>query len=167
MSLPDPIAGGSIFQIAFVVESLTDALERYQTVLGPRSWRCYTFGARSHATCEYRGGPTDFSVQLALSDGSPQLELIEPVEGPSIHADWLDERGEGVHHLGVIVESVPRIVERMTAAGYEVVQAGSGFGEAGDGAYAYFDTWRDVGVSIEVVEPPDRLPNLDFVWPEP
>jgi catechol 2,3-dioxygenase-like lactoylglutathione lyase family enzyme len=166
MNQPDPLAGTSIFQVAFVVHDLTGALERYQTLLGPRSWRCYIFGADWHSSCEYRGGPTSFSVRLALSDGSPQLELIQPIEGPSIHEDWLRERGEGVHHLGVIVDSVPRTVERMATAGYEVVQTGSGFGADGDGVYAYFDTWRDIGVSIEVVEPPGRMPDPDFVWPE-
>jgi hypothetical protein len=135
-------------------------------LLGPRSWRCYIFGADWHSSCEYRGGPTSFSVRLALSDGSPQLELIQPIEGPSIHEDWLRERGEGVHHLGVIVDSVPRTVERMATAGYEVVQTGSGFGAEGDGVYAYFDTSRDIGVSIEAVEPPSRMPDPDFVWPE-
>lgn len=54
----------------------------------------------------------------------------------------------------------------MAAAGYEVVQAGSGFGVDGDGAYAYFDTWRDIGLSIEAVEPPGRMPDPDFVWPD-
>jgi hypothetical protein len=28
------------------------------------------------------------------------------------------------------------------------------------------DTWNDIGVSIEVVEPPDRMPDPDFVWPD-
>jgi 4-hydroxyphenylpyruvate dioxygenase-like putative hemolysin len=134
-------------------------------LFGVRSWRGYSFGARQHAACEYRGGPTNFSVLLALSDESPQLELIQPLDGPSIHQDFLVEHGEGVQHLGVIVESVPTAVEEMAGAGYEVTQSGSGFGAAGDGRYAYFGTEAELGVSIEAVEPPGRMPDPDFVWP--
>jgi hypothetical protein len=60
---------------------------------------------------------------------------------------------------------VQRAVEQMARAGYEVTQSGSGFGAAGDGVYAYFGTEADLGVSIEAVEPPDRMPPPDFLWP--
>lgn len=93
-------------QVAFVVADLDPALERYSRVLGATLWHCYTFDAATHATAEYRGGTTDFSVRLALNDQSPQLELIQPLNGASIHRDWLEERRTGVHHLGYVVDSV-------------------------------------------------------------
>ena len=31
--------------------------------------------------------------------GNTMWELIEPVDGPSIYQEFLDERGEGLHHL--------------------------------------------------------------------
>ena len=157
---------GPIFQVAFVVRDVRAGLERITAVFGQRQWRCFRFGSSTHASCEYRGEPTEFSVLVALSDGSPQLELVQPVEGPGVHREWLDVRGEGMQHLGVVVESVPLAVEQMARGGYEVIQAGSGFGADGDGVYAYFDTEKDIGVSLEVVEPPERLPGLAFTWPE-
>src|SRR5262245_15252627 len=145
----EELLGGRLFQIAFVVDDLEQGLERYTTVLGGAPWRCYTFSASLHSTCEYRGGPTDFSARLAFNDASPQIELIEPLSGASIHRDWLEERGEGVHHLGVIVESVATATARMEAAGYERIQSGAGFGAGEDGAYAYFDARRDLGLVLE------------------
>jgi catechol 2,3-dioxygenase-like lactoylglutathione lyase family enzyme len=159
------LLGGEIFQIGIVVRDLEAALTRYSTVLGAAPWRCYRFSAAMHTSCEYRGGPTAFSAGLALNDQSPQLELVEPREGPSIHADWLTERGEGVHHVGVIVDSVPSAVSTMSRAGYPVIQSGEGFGDEGDGAYAYFDTVGDLGLVVEAVEPPTRMPEPDFLWP--
>lgn len=147
------------------MRDLRAALTRYSAVFGVRRWRCYSFGASRHAACEYRGGPTDFTALLALSDESPQLELIQPLDGASIHQDFLDTHGEGLQHLGVLVESVPRTVEQMAGAGYEVTQSGSGFGAEGDGIYAYFGTEAELGVSLEAVEPPTRMPDPDFVWP--
>lgn len=156
---------GRLFQMAFVVCDFDSALARYTTVLGGAPWRCYTFSAALHRRCEYRGGSTEFASRLALNDGSPQLELIEPLRGSSIHREWLDERGEGFHHVGMVVDSVEAATDRMTQAGYDVVQSGSGFGMDGDGAYAYFDTVRELGFFVEAVEPPRRLPDPDFVWP--
>ncbi len=156
---------GDLFQIGFVVRDLDAALARYTRVLGGAPWRVFTFSAAIHREAVYRGGPTDFSVRLALNGGSPQYELIEPQRGPGVHQDWLDERGEGFHHVGVIVDSLGAAVERMTADGYEAVQTGSGFGAAGDGAYAYFDTVADLGFLVEAVEPPARMPDPDRIWP--
>ena len=165
MELSEPLVGSPIFQVAFVVRDLRAALPRYSALFGVGGWRGFTFGASLHTACEYRGGPTDFSVLLALSDGAPQLELIQPVRGPGIHEDFLNARGEGLQHLGVIVPSVARTVEQMAGAGYEVTQSGAGFGADGDGVYAYFGTEAELGVSIEAVEPPERMPAPDFLWP--
>lgn len=154
-----------IAQIAFVVSDIRAALGRYSRLLGPSSWRCYTFSASMHEQAEYHGVPAEFSALLALNDQSPQLELIQPLEGNSIHRDWLEEHGEGVHHVGVVVDSLAEEVAGMTEAGYPVIQSGSGFGAGGDGAYAYFDTAADLGVIVEAFEPPRSLPEPDFVWP--
>jgi methylmalonyl-CoA/ethylmalonyl-CoA epimerase len=159
------LVGGQVFQIAFVVRDLDAALERYTRVLGGAPCRIFTFSAAIHREAVYRGSPTDFSVRLALNGTSPQYELIEPVSGAGVHGAWLDERGEGFHHVGVIVESVAATVERMAAAGYETIQTGSGFGAAGDGTYAYFDTAADLGFLVEAVEPPERMPDPDRTWP--
>jgi catechol 2,3-dioxygenase-like lactoylglutathione lyase family enzyme len=153
----EALVGGRLFQVAFVVRDLDAALARFGGLLPTGGWRCYTFGSAMHAETEYLGAPAEFSVRLALSDSSPQLELIQPLEGASIHRDLLDEVGEGLHHVGVVVDSVPDTVGRMSAAGYEVVQSGSGFGVDGDGVYAYFDTREALGVYVEAVEPPRRL----------
>ena len=156
---------GEIFQLGVVVRDLEAALARYSAVLGAAPWRCYEFSAAMHTSCEYHGGPTAFSAGLALNNGSPQLELVEPRNGPSIHADWLAERGEGIHHVGVIVGSLDQAVSAMSRAGYPVIQSGVGFGAERDGAYAYFDTTAHLGLVVEAVEPPDRMPEPDFVWP--
>ena len=53
----------------------------------------------------------------------------------------------------------------MSQAGYPVIQSGAGFGAARDGAYAYFDTTAQLGLIVEAVEPPDHMPEADFVRP--
>jgi hypothetical protein len=149
-----------------VVTDIWAAIERYDRMLGPRQWSCYRFGSAMHASCSYRGEPAEFEVFLAIGDGEPQFELIEPLAGRTVHADWLREGGKGVHHLGVVIRSVSECVERMERAGYSVIQAGEGIGPACDGRYAYFDTARDLGVDLEAIEPPSGMPEPEFIWPE-
>jgi catechol 2,3-dioxygenase-like lactoylglutathione lyase family enzyme len=165
MNAVEALVDGRTFQIAFVVRDLDAALVRYTRVLGGAPWRIFTFSAAIHREAAYRGSSTDFSVRLALNGTSPQCELIEPVRGPGVHEAWLEELGEGFHHVGVIVDSLDATVERMAAAGYSTIQTGAGFGPAGDGAYAYFDTAADLGFLVEAVEPPERMPDPERIWP--
>jgi catechol 2,3-dioxygenase-like lactoylglutathione lyase family enzyme len=158
--------GGRLFQIAMVVSDLDAALRRSADVFGVVSpWRCYVFGPNGQHV--YHGRPTSFSVRLALNDAKPQMELIQPLEGDSIHRDWLAEHGEGLHHIGFIVASVSQATAAMAALGVSPIQSGTGFGARGDGdgAYAYFDAVESLGVIVEAVEPPSGLPEPDALWP--
>jgi methylmalonyl-CoA/ethylmalonyl-CoA epimerase len=156
--------GGRLFQIGIVVADLDAGLRRSADIVGEQRWRCYDFGQVGRH--EYHGRATTCSLRLALNDASPQMELIQPLEGDSIHRDWLAERGEGLHHIGFVVPSVERAITAMAALGIAVIQSGTGFGAAGDGdgAYAYFDSASSFGVITEAVEPPSSLP-APTIWP--
>jgi hypothetical protein len=163
-----PIAalkGRPVFQIAFVVADFDEALNRFQGVLAPGPWRCFTFGSEQHQSCDYRGEPAEFTTYLALNGSAPQFELIQPLSGKGAHQEWLDEHGEGFHHIGVLVNSVEDTSAQMNDAGYETIQLGSGIGPNRDGAYAYFDTTPELGFVIEAVEPPTSMPEPDRIWP--
>jgi methylmalonyl-CoA/ethylmalonyl-CoA epimerase len=84
------------------------------------------------------------------------------VTGPSIHADWLEERGEGFHHIGYVVASLAQTTAEMEAAGHPPIARIHSFGAAGDGAAAYYDTADVLGFLVEAVEPPALMPPTDF-----
>jgi methylmalonyl-CoA/ethylmalonyl-CoA epimerase len=88
-----------------------------------------------------------------VSRARPVLyELMESVEGPNILEEFLEERGEGLHHLGYIVPDIDAEISEMKEKGYPLLQSGRGFGKDGDGAYALFDTERDFGCILEALE---------------
>jgi methylmalonyl-CoA/ethylmalonyl-CoA epimerase len=148
----EAFAGRPIDHIAFVVHDFDAALARHSAVLHTGTWRTFTLGSADHVRTEYRGRPNEFTARLALNDTQPQLELVQPLTGETTWGDWLEQRGEGVHHLGIVVDSVPAAIQQAERAGYEVVQAGFGVGEQRDGGYAYFDTSALLGVIVEAVE---------------
>lgn len=157
--------GRPIGQIGIVVRDLERALERYSALLGLGPWSGYMYGPTTVPALTYRGQPGGYSMRLALAGGSPQVELLEPLEGPSIYHEWLDSRAEGLHHLGIYIDSLADAIESMTSAGYALLQSGSGYGLDGDGGYAYFDTERDATVILEAIEVPRRRREPDFTWP--
>lgn len=157
------LEGLSPFQIAFVVRDLERSVSEFDARLSAGPWRGWVFGPQGEGR-EYRGRPAEWSLRVALNSGSPQYELVEPVEGPSIHADWLAERGEGFHHVGYAVESVAAVTEEMERAGHPVIARIHSFGADGDGAAAYYDTGAALGFLVEAVEPPRQMPAVDFTF---
>lgn len=167
-SLPFPgpaeaYVGRAVGQIGIVVRDLEAACRRYSALWRNGPWRCFTYSPAilSHQT--YRGEPSRFSVRIGLNTTTPQIELLQPLEGPSVYDDWLERRGQGLHHLAVFVESADEAIESMARIGYQVLQQGRGFGMDGDGAFVYFDTERDFDYLLEVVEVPERRREPEFI----
>jgi methylmalonyl-CoA/ethylmalonyl-CoA epimerase len=155
-SLPSAFRGLAITQVAFLVPDLAAGVETWSAALGRSDWLVYTYSPETVPHLSFRGKPGKFSMRLALSGASPQLELIEPLEGPSIYHEWLEERGFGAHHLGFHVPRLGPIAETLAADGFSPVQAGSGYGVDGDGAFAYYDLVDALGLYVEVIETPAR-----------
>ena len=151
------LQGLAPFQLGFVVRDVQRAAHE----LGAGPWRGWLFGPQGQGR-EYRGRPAEWSLRLALNDRNPQFELIQPLDDPSVHADWLEERGEGFQHVAYVAPSLEQITSEMEAAGHPAVARIHAFGAAGDGAAAYFDTVAALGFMVEAVEPPARMPPPDF-----
>ena len=137
------------------------AAREFDARLSAGPWRGWVFGPQGQGR-EHRGTPAEWTLKVALNSRRPQYELIEPLDGPSIHADWLVERGEGFHHVGYIVDSVEAVTREMEAAGHPAVARIHSFGAAGDGVAAYYDTADALGFLVEAVEPPAEMPAVDF-----
>jgi catechol 2,3-dioxygenase-like lactoylglutathione lyase family enzyme len=165
MTLIPPIAGRPPDQIGILVADMEEAMRRYEDVWALGGWRGFHYDPDTVPVMTYRGEPGAYRVTIAISPTTPQIELVESQQGPSIYEEWLAERGEGLHHLGFWVASLEASVAEFEAAGYEAIQTGSGYGLDGDAGYAYFDTARELGVILELIEVPRRRREPDFVYP--
>ena len=146
-----------ICQVGLIVRDIERSSEAYSRVFGlPRPEIIVTDGPEIAHT-RFRGQPTDARAKLAFFDmGQVSLELIEPIGGPSTWREFLDERGEGVHHIAFTVEGTDAVVAFLAEAGIRVVQQGDYTG----GRYTYVDSAPTLGVILELLEnfgpPPDR-----------
>lgn len=147
--MPSPLSGHP-FQVGIVVADVEAVLRRHEALFGDAEWLIVENGPQNMHGLHVRGEPAEFSMRLALRGSDPQVELLQPLEGPDILSEWLERRGEGLHHLGYEVPSLDETIGLMAQAGYECVQHGYGFGADG---FAYFDTERDLGYLVEAIEP--------------
>jgi len=150
-----PFLQKGIAQVAILVPNLEEAVEQYWKLFGIGDWHFYTYGKPLVKKMSYHGRPTEYRMRVALSYLGPmRIELIEPVEGDTVYADFIAEHGYGVHHFGVLVDDMAKAIAQAEAAGLQMTMDGSGFGLHGDGHYAYLDTERTLGVAIELIERP-------------
>lgn len=101
---------------------------------------------------EYLGRPNETELQIAVvSDGIRAAELIQPGGGPSVWADALSVRGEGVHHVALTVEDLEKTLRDGTASGMKLLVRG----HSTAGKYAYAEV-PEAGTVFEFVEPENR-----------
>ena len=87
--------------------------------------------------------------------GQVELELIQILEGDSVHLEFLREHGEGIHHLGFRVADFEAKLAQAKAMGLEVLQTGP-VGRF----YAYLDTRPQSGLIFELIEDDGSRPEL-------
>jgi methylmalonyl-CoA/ethylmalonyl-CoA epimerase len=151
-------------QVGILVDDLEAGARRFAALYGVDEWRVWTYGPDVTSSLTYRGRAAEYAMRLALSGSGPQIELIEPLRGPTIYGEWIERHGYGLHHLGTVVDDVAEGIRRMEAAGFELIQSGAGYGLDGDGGYAYFDTLDRLGYVVELIEVPARRRQPELIW---
>jgi methylmalonyl-CoA/ethylmalonyl-CoA epimerase len=125
--------------VAVAVRRIEDRLPLYRDLLG------IPLAAEEEVAGE--------KVRVAiLGEGAGRIELLEATEPGSPVDRFVRERGEGIHHLCFLVDSVEETCERLRGAGLQLaggVRAGS------EGTRIAFLHPRDAGgVLIELREEP-------------
>jgi hypothetical protein len=156
----------TVSQIALVVLDLDEAVRRYWAQCGIGPWRTYTYQPPLVKDMTYRGRRHDYRMRLALAQaGDVMLELIQPLSDENIYTEHLRAKGPGLHHIGIVVPSVQAAVAEAVRGGVQVLQSGRGYGLRGDGAYAYMDTERLLGMIVEYIEVPNERVAPEAVYP--
>jgi methylmalonyl-CoA/ethylmalonyl-CoA epimerase len=114
VSTTPPAGPLPISQIAIVVKDIDQALERYHRALGWGPWNVYEHKPPALHDTYLHGEPTDFTMIGAETHvGDLVVELLQPEDGPSIYKEWLESRGEGLHHIAVMRPNPTESAETM------------------------------------------------------
>ncbi len=155
-----------VAQLGFVVKDLDAAVEQYWKLFGVGPWHFYTYGAPLLKKMSYRGKKVDYRMRIALANIGPlRIELIQPLEGDTVYAEFVREHGYGIHHLGLLVPNMTEALAHAAEKGLEMTMDGAGFGRDGDGHYAYLETEALVGTTLELIERPKNRMPPEKVYP--
>lgn len=138
-----------LFQVGIVVSDLEESMRRYKDLLGIDSWHVFEITPETNQFT-YHGKPVEHSFKAAFTMlGKLMVELLEPLEGKGIYRDFLNEHGEGIHHLGhVRVENLEQAIRELEEAGFPCIETGGD--AAGFHTWAYVDTTPALGYILEL-----------------
>jgi methylmalonyl-CoA/ethylmalonyl-CoA epimerase len=124
MVLPSQIP---ISQVALVVKDLESSMREYTESMGWGPWTIYEYKPpRLHDTL-VRGKPLESTwIGAETPVGSTYIELLQPLEGPSVFREFMERCGEGVHHIGYwakTMEESDQIRKSFAARGVEILMS--------------------------------------------
>jgi catechol 2,3-dioxygenase-like lactoylglutathione lyase family enzyme len=145
----EALGSNVIVQVGLIVRDVEETTKAYADVFGVDVPQWFLTDPEDVAHTRYRGEPTTARAKLAFFDmGSIQIELIEPVGGPSTWQEYLDAHGEGVHHIAFQIKGMAEQVAYLESKGMPLVQRGDYTG----GRYAYIDSAPQLKTILELLE---------------
>ena len=150
-------------QIGVVVKDLDRTVRLLTEVFGLGPFRFVTYPTdRADMHTTYRGEPGQFSHRIAFTELGPiELEIVQPLTGASTLTEFLEEHGEGLHHLRFNVDDVQEVIDHV--ASYGIASNLSGSGLRPGTTWAHLDTSDQVGFVVEVM---NTLPGTDGRTPK-
>lgn len=137
---------GTLDQIGIVVRHLDRVRDSMESIFGilPTATTVNNYEAIS-----YRGEIVDTAMEsLVYRHFGIELEFIAPLGSENVWDDFLQQRGEGLHHLRFQVEDQTAVMLELADQGMAVAQAGDS--DAGNGvSYAYFDSVPELGFTVQ------------------
>lgn len=97
-----------IEHIGIAVKSLEAANKTYESLLGRPPYKT--------ETVEGEGVATSF-----FDCGDSKIELLEATRPDSAIAQFIDKKGEGIHHIAFVVKDIKAEVKRLQQEGFVVL----------------------------------------------
>jgi len=164
-----PLEASRITQLGVVVEDAMATAKAWRELLGIAPWAFVDFKAPAVSNGYYLGakGKSDAYVHVAYgywqaSGQKFELELLEPVFGPTPHRDYLRKQGQGAHHLSLgRLANHDQLVAAYVSGGIDIqMQSDNG----GEGRTAtYLDTEAELGWVLELTRAFQGLGSLPLV----
>ena len=149
-----------LFHIGWVVRDCAAAQEELSARLGAGPF--VSIGDTTFDQALVHGKPTSFTLKIAFGAlGGVLLELLEPLDDRSPHAEFLSERGEGMQHLAYLVPDFDDQLAAVRAADPAANLLIDGTGLANPVRWCYVDGGNAHGTVIELLE---RTPQSEALF---
>ncbi len=147
-----PLKDTHLAQIGFIVRDIEKTKQEFARFFDVPLPPTVNSGEYAVTKTEYRGEPAPKAQCLMtfFYFGDLQMELIQPNEEPSAWREYLEEHGEGIHHLAFQVNGMQVNIEHCEEWGMKLVQKGEY--RRGNGRYAFLDATDSLKMFVELLE---------------
>ncbi len=129
--------------IGIAVPKIEDAVAMYHEMLGLK--------------LAHRTEHPEFGVKVAFlqaGDGSTEIELLEPWDETSTVQKFLERNGPGQHHVAYETDDIEAELQRMAAAGYQLIDKAPRHGSVGLVAFVHPKSAGGVLVELcQIIKP--------------
>jgi methylmalonyl-CoA/ethylmalonyl-CoA epimerase len=138
--------------LMIVVRDLKKAVEYYEKIgIGP--FKPYA-PLREYKKLNVKDKDAFYKLKIKVATLGPiELQVCEPGPGESIYRDFLEKKGEGVQHLGFVVNDIEKEESQMKEKGFRVLNSGRRVDGSG---FTYFDTEASAGVTLLIRQNPRK-----------
>jgi methylmalonyl-CoA/ethylmalonyl-CoA epimerase len=148
----DKIPNTQIGQVALIVKDAEKVSKNIAALFGFEEAPYEIIGEYELANTMYKGKPTAAKAKATFYHmGTLDIEIIEPMGAPSTWNDFLEENGEGIHHIAWYVKGIDDVRTFLEGQGMEMIQQGNWDG----GQYMYFDARKQMGFILELLQTDD------------
>lgn len=116
---PSKLTLGKLSHVGIAVKDLDKAMEYYTSVFGLGPFATEVYDLESFV---YRGKISRARVKAAIAYSGPVfIELVQVLEGETVHTEFLREKGEGLQHVAFLVRNLDEKLKELAEAGIEPV----------------------------------------------
>jgi methylmalonyl-CoA/ethylmalonyl-CoA epimerase len=138
--------------VSLVVKDLEEAIAYFQSLgIGP-----FIVPPVTPTKEMWRGKPIPAGSlkEVLCKMGEIWFQLCQPLGKDSPWREFLDSKGEGVHHIGFMVEDVEEVEDKLTKKGVEIVHSAR---FKGGGGACLADTSKIGGIFMEYIQRPEGV----------
>ena len=139
-----------LHHLSVVVRNMDEAIKFYESIgIGP--FKDYP-PLKEYVKVNVQDETGFFNLKFKIAQaGDIQIQLCQPGEGKSPYKDFLEKKGEGVYHLGFVVDNIDDSEASLKKLGLSVLSSGRRVDGSG---FSYFDTAEKAGVVLLVRQSP-------------
>jgi methylmalonyl-CoA/ethylmalonyl-CoA epimerase len=145
-------SGNNITQVGIVVKDAVKTARQFAELLGIGPWVFFDEVIQNGNLHGETLKKNESCLRLAFAYlGDFEIELLQPLWGPSSHQEFLETHGEGVHHLSFGgIENSALFVSALKSSGIQSEMLGK---VSGDISFAYMSTQKALGTIFEATTP--------------
>ena len=141
------VDSNNLMQVCIVVKDVEKVAKAYAKLFNMAVPEIRHIRSIDRTPVYYKGQLTEFEAKLCVFEmGNVVLEITEPVLGNNAWQDYIDQYGEGVHHIGFTVSDLNGAMNAFKEIGIEPLHVG--YFEKG--SYSFMDSINQFGVRINI-----------------